>query len=95
MIGNSINSGNTLAPYGGPRPPKGTGIHRYVFLVYSQPNVIENTSPISDSGRDHFDARKYAKQHNLGQPTAINFFLAQNQQNYLQYFPNRLIYTLF
>lgn len=32
--------GDTLLDYMGPSPPKGTGIHRYIFLLYRQRHVI-------------------------------------------------------
>lgn len=38
--GNDIASGETLSEYVGSGPPKGTGLHRYVMLVYKQPGRI-------------------------------------------------------
>lgn len=35
---NDIAKGDTLSEYVGSGPPKGTNLHRYVFLVYKQPN---------------------------------------------------------
>lgn len=34
--GNNINSGNTLLEYMGPAPPKGSGTHKYIFLLIEQ-----------------------------------------------------------
>ena len=31
--GNNINAGNALLEYAGPSPPKGSGVHRYIFLL--------------------------------------------------------------
>lgn len=39
--GNQVNQGQTLAEYIGSGPPKGTGKHRYIFLLYSQQKKID------------------------------------------------------
>ena len=31
---------DTLLAYTGPNPPPGSGVHRYIFNLYNQPNVI-------------------------------------------------------
>ncbi|KAH7724280.1 Phosphatidylethanolamine-binding protein PEBP [Aphelenchoides avenae] len=38
--GNQVGRGTVMAPYAGAGPPKGTGLHRYVLLVYKQPAKI-------------------------------------------------------
>lgn len=38
--GNDIGKGETLSEYVGSGPPKGTGLHRYVMLVYKQPGKL-------------------------------------------------------
>ena len=38
--GMNINAGHLAAVYVGAGPPKGTGYHRYVFLLYKQPSTI-------------------------------------------------------
>lgn len=35
--GTQLDQGTVLADYVGSGPPQGTGLHRYVFLVYQQP----------------------------------------------------------
>lgn len=34
--GTDLNMGNVLVDYIPPGPPKGTGLHRYIFLVFKQ-----------------------------------------------------------
>lgn len=34
--GNKVNDGQTLVEYIGSGPPQGTGLHRYIFLVFKQ-----------------------------------------------------------
>lgn len=37
---NIVNTGNTIIDYKGPSPPKGTGTHRYIFLLLEQDGPI-------------------------------------------------------
>lgn len=48
--GNNVSNGQTLLNYKGPAPPKGSGIHRYIFLIYEQDGRI-NTQNIPESKR--------------------------------------------
>ncbi|PNF18633.1 Phosphatidylethanolamine-binding protein 1 [Cryptotermes secundus] len=79
--GNSVSQGETLSEYVGSGPPKGTGLHRYVFLVYLQPGKITYDEPRltnrSGDNRGKFSIRNFAKKHNLGNPIAGNFYQAQ------------------
>lgn len=43
-IKNNINDGNILIPYKGPAPPINTGIHRYIFLLFKQDNLINKNN---------------------------------------------------
>ncbi|PSN30334.1 OV-16 antigen [Blattella germanica] len=43
--GNKVSEGETLSEYVGSGPPKGTGLHRYVFLVYKQPGKLKFDEP--------------------------------------------------
>ncbi|CAG2177251.1 unnamed protein product [Oppiella nova] len=70
----------TLADYMGSGPPKGSGLHRYVFLAYKQAHRIGGMDPDNDN-RLNFDINAFAKQYDLGQPIAGNFFVAQWDQS--------------
>jgi len=79
--GQDVSKGDTLAEYIGSGPPQGTGLHRYVFLVYHQEKgkldsdlKITKTSRV---GRINFSIRNFAKANNLGDPIAANFYQAQ------------------
>ena len=39
--GNDVSEGETLSQYVGSGPPKGTGLHRYVFLIYKQNGKLQ------------------------------------------------------
>lgn len=80
--GNDITKGYTRVEYIGSGPPKGTGLHRYVFLVYKQPNgkidfdeefISKNTA----TGRPMFNTKSYAIKYQLGTPVAGNFYQAE------------------
>ncbi len=43
--GNNVNEGEALFDYIGSGPPKDTGLHRYVFIVYKQPGKLEFDEP--------------------------------------------------
>jgi len=78
---NDIAKGETLSEYVGSGPPKGTGLHRYVLLVYQQPGRIapeeKRLSNRSGEGRANFKVRDFAKKYNLGEPIAGNFYQAE------------------
>ena len=38
--GADVSKGQTMVEYMGSGPPKGTGFHRYIFVVYKQPDII-------------------------------------------------------
>ena len=46
MKGNDISSGTFLSDYVGSGPPKGTGLHCYVWLVYEQKGPLKCDEPI-------------------------------------------------
>lgn len=79
--GNCVSGGDILSEYIGARPQSETGLHRYVFLIYKQPQRCTFDEPClgSDSYcyRDKFSIKNFACKYNLGNPIAANFFLAQ------------------
>ncbi|XP_037024820.1 protein D2-like [Bradysia coprophila] len=78
--GNNVADGETLAEYIGSGPPDGTGLHRYVFVLYKQPGRLtfdEKRLGFSVDGRASFKIGNFAQKYNLGNPVAANFYLAQ------------------
>ncbi|CAI4679814.1 CEI_1a_G0036060.mRNA.1.CDS.1 [Saccharomyces cerevisiae] len=76
---------NTLIEYMGPAPPKGSGPHRYVFLLYKQPKGVDSSkfSKIKDRpnwgyGTPATGVGEWAKENNL-QLVASNFFYAETK----------------
>ncbi|XP_055902815.1 protein D2-like [Eupeodes corollae] len=78
--GKNVAKGKIIFDYIGSGPPKGTGLHRYIFLVFKQPNIISNDNFVpntSREGRPGTKARDLIKEYDLGVPVAGNFFRAQ------------------
>lgn len=79
--GSDIANGEELTAYVGSGPPQGTGLHRYVFLLFKQPhklNCDEARIPTnSGSNRGKFSILKFAKKYKLGEALAGNFYQAQ------------------
>jgi len=79
--GNDVAGGEALAEYVGSGPPKDTGLHRYVFLLYKQTGKLQfdgvRVSNKSRRNRPKFHAAKFAEHHQLGNPVAGTFYQAQ------------------
>lgn len=79
--GSDVTTGNVIKEYLGSGPIYGTGLHRYVFLLYQQKGVLEFDEPrtrkLSTAHRRHFKVRTFAEKYKLGEPLAGNFFEAQ------------------
>ena len=43
--GSDVSKGDAVAEYIGAGPPKGTGLHRYVFLAYKQTGKVNFSDP--------------------------------------------------
>ncbi|XP_076678292.1 protein D2 [Andrena cerasifolii] len=94
LVGNipeeNIAKGEVLAEYVGPAPPKGTGKHRYVFLVYKQTQGSITFDERRLSSRDgprrkRFSIKKFAEKYNLEGPISGNFMKAEYDDNVPQY----------
>ncbi|XP_063368652.1 protein D2-like [Cydia amplana] len=79
--GSNVAAGETLSAYVGSGPPQGTGLHRYVFLVYQQPGKLNFDEPrlpnTSGDNRGGFSIQKFATKYGLGAPIAGNFYQAE------------------
>ena len=65
----------------GSGPPKDTGLHRYVFLLYKQPGKLtfdeRRLTNRSGQNRGNFSIRKFATKYKLGDPIAANMYQAE------------------
>lgn len=83
FLGDHVQDGDVIYKYLKPEHAANTGLHRYIFLVYKQLEVIPFEGPcLSDKttiGRGKHSVRQFACQYKLGQPHAGNFFLQQSK----------------
>lgn len=79
--GSDLSKGEVIAEYIGSGPQKDTGLHRYVLLVYKQPEKLTiEEARISNherTGRPAFNVNAFAAKYKLGDPIAGNMFKAQ------------------
>ncbi|XP_055380935.1 protein D2-like [Condylostylus longicornis] len=80
--GDDIEKGEILSEFVSSAPPKDTGLHRYVLLVYKQPDgKINFDEPRlknnSAEGRGNFSTKKFIEKYKFGAPEAGNFYQAQ------------------
>ncbi|XP_071633584.1 protein D2 isoform X1 [Temnothorax longispinosus] len=79
--GSDVPKGETLSQYVGSGPPQGTGLHRYVFLLYKQPGKLtfdeKRLTNRSGDNRGKFSIRKFAAKYKLGDPIAGNMYQAE------------------
>ncbi|KAG7200735.1 hypothetical protein KM043_001285 [Ampulex compressa] len=79
--GSDVAKGEVLSDYIGSGPPEGTGLHRYVFLLYKQPGKLDFTEKrlTNRSGDDRatFSIKKFADKYKLGDPIAGNMYQAE------------------
>ncbi|CAK9824841.1 OV-16 antigen [Anthophora retusa] len=90
LVGNipeeNIAKGEVLAEYVGPAPPKGSGKHRYVFLLYKQNQGAITFDERRLSTRDgpqrkRFNVKKFAEKYSLEGPIAGNFMRVEYDDN--------------
>ncbi|KAI3372581.1 hypothetical protein L3Q82_023054 [Scortum barcoo] len=82
MKGNDVSSGSVMSDYVGSGPPKGTGLHRYVWLVVrKQPGSLSCTECVlcnrSGDGRGKFKIQSFRQKYNLGAPVAGTCYQAE------------------
>lgn len=82
MKGNDISSGKVMSDYVGSGPPKGTGLHRYVWLVYEQTNGALSCSEAvltnrSGDNRGKFKIQSFRQKYGLGAPVAGTCYQAE------------------
>ncbi|CAJ0950868.1 unnamed protein product, partial [Mesorhabditis belari] len=77
--GSHVDQGDEAAEYIGSGAPEGTGLHRYVFLLYKQNGKVDAGFKIrknSAEGRKNWSAAAFAEKHHLSL-VAGNFYQAQ------------------
>lgn len=78
--GTDLSKGETINAYVGAGPPKDTGLHRYVTLLFKQPGKLNFDEPRrsnTDGNRGGFKTQSFAEKYKLGKPIGANFYQAQ------------------
>ena len=73
--------GTTVVPYAPPAPPLGSGFHRYILLLFSQPAnfvIPQAFQAYNATNRAKFNATTFASIGGLGAPVEANYFRTQN-----------------
>ncbi|KAL9642488.1 hypothetical protein ABK040_011055 [Willaertia magna] len=73
----SSKEGTYIAKYATPSPPKDSGPHRYVFVLYEHSNKLSYSKSwlsTDKEGRQNFNLELWAKEHNLNEPIALTCF---------------------
>ncbi|KAK7464752.1 hypothetical protein VKT23_005959 [Stygiomarasmius scandens] len=70
------NSTPAISDFRQPTPPAGSDAHRYVFLLFRQPEGFDQQSLVNSSSPvDHFDIAAFADATGLGDPIGGTFML--------------------
>ena len=81
--GSNLSKGDVSSEYVGAGPPEGSGLHRYVFVLFKQPmgkQIFEGLPKLTNrsmDGRPNHKIRDFAAKYNLGDPIAANFYKAE------------------
>ncbi|XP_055917010.1 protein D3-like [Eupeodes corollae] len=79
--GEDVSKGEVLSAYISPCPPRTSGKHRYIFLVYKQSKKLTFDEPrlgnTRSNNRECFSVKKFAEKYQLGNPIAGNLFIAE------------------
>lgn len=93
--GNHVEKGDTLVEYLQPFPPKGTGFHRYVYVLYKQNKMIDydiekvtSTSPLEK--RTFVTRDWYQKHEDDITPAGLAFFQSDWDSSLKEFFHNTL-----
>lgn len=73
--GTDFEHGDFTVEYMPPEPAQ--GLHRYVFLLFKQPNYQTISPPAK---RINFQTKQFAKEHGWGDPVAGVYFKCQHGQ---------------
>jgi phosphatidylethanolamine-binding protein (PEBP) family uncharacterized protein len=73
IIGNNFNTGKDIVKYYGPHPPKGTGLHTYIFSLYELNTDINRITPNKRQS-------ELIELGIRGQPIYTNSFISQHNE---------------
>ncbi|MCJ1476084.1 hypothetical protein MMC13_004749 [Lambiella insularis] len=74
------NNSAPVIPYRRPTPPNYSQAHRYVFLLYNQPDdfAVPADFPFNATSRANFNDTSFAEEMGLGAPLMANWYSCSN-----------------
>jgi hypothetical protein len=70
-----VNRTPAISEFIAPQPPAGSGLHRYVFLLFKEPPSFKYQTLINSSSSPlHFNLSAFAEATGLGAPLGGTFF---------------------
>ncbi|KZL77663.1 OV-16 antigen [Colletotrichum tofieldiae] len=79
------NSTPAFNDYIAPEPKSGSGMHRYVYLLYVQPEKLNKMDfdavGVDKTNRKNFNVSQFRKQAGLGRPIGGTYFMLNMAQN--------------
>ena len=76
--GTNIENGQELMSFQPSGPPKGSGKHRYAFLLFSHDAKIGDNPAAQVQERRRFKVKEYMESNVLGTPKFVNFYYSEN-----------------
>lgn len=73
-------NGNVIKAYKPPTPPKGTGYHRYVFILCEQKKKIKSKLNDKISSRAKFNTKEFIQKYKL-KPVGLMMFYSENEDD--------------
>ena len=76
-VDKNIKDGSEKINFAPSGPPPGSGLHRYIFLLFFQQGKIGETKTSNPKGRKGFRVNQYAIDNGLGDPKCINYYCTE------------------
>jgi len=75
----SLDGATAITEYAGPAPPSGSGVHRYVIMLFVQPAMFVPPTGFNqpNMGVSVFNLEDYVTSANLGTPVAGNYLTVE------------------
>jgi len=79
ISGGNNEAGKVVESFMPSGPPHGSGLHRYVFLLYEHSQPISSYKIKDHSNRAKWKVHEFAEEHALGIPIAVNFYQCERK----------------
>ena len=73
-----LDRGSEKMKFAPSTPPKDSGKHRYIFLLFAQKSKIGGKKASNAKERKGFKVHQYASDNGLGDPLYVNFYRTED-----------------